>query len=158
MPSELAVPIFHDNQVIGVIDSEHHEPNFYTEEHKDILTTIASMASAKIASAMTIERLNETVNQLVSAENALKEYARRYRVLYDNHPSMFFTVDGEGTVRSVNHFAAEQLGYAVEELIGRSIAEIHPADEVESVKNHLADCLRQPGELHRVDSPLERRA
>ena len=150
--SELAVPIFHDNRVIGVIDSEHHEPNFYTEEHKDILTTIASMASTKIASAMTIERLNETVSQLESTEDALREYARRYRALYDNHPSMFFTVDGQGTVRSVNHFAAEQLGYTVEELVGRSISEIHSAEEVESVKTHLAGCLDQPGELHRWET------
>ena len=150
--SELAVPIVHDGRVIGVIDSEHPDPHFYTEEHEEILTTIASMASTKIASAMTIERLNETVKQLESTENALRAGERRYRALYDSHPSMFFTVDDQGVVRSVNHFAAEQLGYAVGELEGKPISEIHLPEEVDSVKSRIDGCLRRPGELHRWET------
>jgi putative methionine-R-sulfoxide reductase with GAF domain/ligand-binding sensor domain-containing protein len=46
--SELAVPIIKDNQVIGVIDSEHMQKGFYTQRHLQILTTIAAMLGDKI--------------------------------------------------------------------------------------------------------------
>ena len=55
--SELAVPILSDDQVIGVIDSEHPEKNFFTDQHLQLLQTIAAMASTKILHAQAIEKL-----------------------------------------------------------------------------------------------------
>ncbi len=49
--SELAIPIVHQNKVIGVIDSEHSRKNFFTKDHLRILTTIASICATKIAKA-----------------------------------------------------------------------------------------------------------
>ena len=34
---------------------------------------------------------------------------------------MYFTVDADGTVLSVNQFGAEQLGYEVDELLGKPV-------------------------------------
>ncbi|MBC7920429.1 MAG: response regulator [Ferruginibacter sp.] len=47
--SELAVPIFLQDKVIGVIDSEHPEKNFFQEYHREALQTIAAICSTKIA-------------------------------------------------------------------------------------------------------------
>ncbi|MEM7207037.1 MAG: EAL domain-containing protein [Pseudomonadota bacterium] len=55
--SELAVPIIYNNKIIGVIDSEHPQANFYTENHLEVLTIIASMAAMSIANALNQERL-----------------------------------------------------------------------------------------------------
>ncbi len=49
--SEISVPIFHDGKVIGVIDSEHSQKHFFTENHLKALTTIASISANKIAEA-----------------------------------------------------------------------------------------------------------
>ena len=49
--SEISVPIFHDGKVIGIIDSEHAEKNFFKESHLKALTTIASISANKIAEA-----------------------------------------------------------------------------------------------------------
>ncbi len=54
--SELAVPIIIEGKVIGVIDSEHPNKNFYTQEHLNILTTIALMSATKISNAITKEK------------------------------------------------------------------------------------------------------
>ncbi len=62
--SELAVPIVMDNKVIGVIDSEHPEKNFYTSEHLQILTTIALMSSTRIMNALAKEKLTQYQNKL----------------------------------------------------------------------------------------------
>ena len=47
------------------------------------------------------------------AAEAQRETEERYRILYQDNPSMYFTVDADGTVLSVNQFGAEQLGYEV---------------------------------------------
>lgn len=57
--SELAVPMLFKNRVIGVIDSEHPQPNFYTEEHKLTLELLAATASTKIAQVRSEEQRNE---------------------------------------------------------------------------------------------------
>jgi putative methionine-R-sulfoxide reductase with GAF domain len=46
--SELAVPIIVDNKVIGVIDSEHTQKNFFKQKHLNILTTITVLCAAQI--------------------------------------------------------------------------------------------------------------
>ena len=45
--SELAVPILVEGRVVGVIDSEHSELNFYTQEHQFTLEALASLIGAK---------------------------------------------------------------------------------------------------------------
>jgi serine phosphatase RsbU (regulator of sigma subunit) len=55
--SELAVPIKADKEVIGIIDSEHPDAGFYSQQDVEILTTIAAMASAKIVEARIQQRL-----------------------------------------------------------------------------------------------------
>jgi AraC-like DNA-binding protein len=46
--SELAVPILNGDKLIGVIDSEHSQPYFYTEKHLHIFTIIANLCGYKI--------------------------------------------------------------------------------------------------------------
>ncbi len=47
-PSEISVPIGYDGKVLGVIDSEHSQKNFYTQRHLHLLTTIATLLSGRI--------------------------------------------------------------------------------------------------------------
>ncbi|HJW27812.1 MAG TPA: histidine kinase, partial [Saprospiraceae bacterium] len=46
--SEMAVPIIVDSQVIGVIDSEHSQRNFFTPKHLSLMTTIAILTANQI--------------------------------------------------------------------------------------------------------------
>lgn len=62
--SEIAVPIMHNGEVIGIIDSEHPDLNFFPEEDLDILTTIASMTASKLVQAIYNEELKKYQNQL----------------------------------------------------------------------------------------------
>ncbi len=55
--SELAVPLMYGNLVMGAIDSVHHEKNFFTHRHMEILQTIAALCANKVAGALAdIER------------------------------------------------------------------------------------------------------
>jgi LytS/YehU family sensor histidine kinase len=59
--SEITVPIIYNNELIGVIDSEHHERSFFTQQHLQILITIATLVANKIRSIeadQSLERSN----------------------------------------------------------------------------------------------------
>src|SRR5438876_8687915 len=84
--SELAVPLIVKNKVIGVIDIESPQPNHFTEEHKRLLTLIASRMAVGIENARLYTRttrqartlllLNEIARELTSILN-LDELLKR---------------------------------------------------------------------------------
>jgi len=77
--SELAVPLTTKNRVIGVIDLEARRAGYFTEEHKRLLTLIASRMAAGIENAQLYTRttrqarilllLNEIARELTSILN-----------------------------------------------------------------------------------------
>src|SRR5438067_420350 len=77
--SELAVPLIIKNRVIGVIDIESLQPDHFTEEHKQLLTLIASRMAVGIENAQLYTRttrqartlllLNEIARELTSILN-----------------------------------------------------------------------------------------
>ena len=52
--SELAVPIINRGEVIGVIDSEHSQPSFFTEEHVKAFESLAHFCATKYAAMMKV--------------------------------------------------------------------------------------------------------
>jgi ligand-binding sensor domain-containing protein/putative methionine-R-sulfoxide reductase with GAF domain len=71
--SELAVPIFHDGKVIGVIDSENSQKYFFTEDHLKAMSTIASISANKIAEAQAVEYARENEIKLLEINKMLAE-------------------------------------------------------------------------------------
>jgi len=78
------------------------------------------------------------------AEEALRHSEERYRALYDDNPSMYFTIDVEGKVLSVNKCGAEQLGYSVEELVGLSVLIVFHPDDRGAVERQFTRCVQNP--------------
>ncbi|MFM7311535.1 MAG: GAF domain-containing sensor histidine kinase [Flavobacteriales bacterium] len=69
--SEIAVPMLHGGQIIGVIDSEHSQANFYTERHAQILSMLASVASNKIVQSRAFALLDENMRSLQTQKEQL---------------------------------------------------------------------------------------
>jgi len=63
--SELAVPMISKNRVIGVIDIEAPQANYFTEEHKNVLTLIASRVAVAIENARLYTRVSRQAKTLV---------------------------------------------------------------------------------------------
>jgi transcriptional regulator with GAF, ATPase, and Fis domain len=62
--SELAVPIIHGSHVLGVINQDSFQKNFFTQEHQRILQIIASLISQKVNNLQQIETLKRELLQL----------------------------------------------------------------------------------------------
>ena len=78
------------------------------------------------------------------AEKALQKSEERYRILYEDNPSMYFTVTEDGKILSVNLFGAEQLGYSIRELVGQPVIGIFLEDDKPLVQQHFNSCLQNP--------------
>lgn len=76
--SELAVPLLDNEQLVGVIDSEHRDLNYFTENHIKTLEAVASIAATKISQNRSLSKLQETVSKLEQSskiQDALFEIA-----------------------------------------------------------------------------------
>jgi len=107
--SELAVPLTTKNRVIGVIDLEARHPNYFNEEHKRLLTLIASRMAAGIENAQLYTRttrqarilllLNEIARELTSILNLdelLGRIAELLRRLIDFQMFSILLLDASG--------------------------------------------------------------
>jgi PAS domain S-box-containing protein len=115
----------------------------WNSDELDFVETVAAQAS------LALMKLN-LLREREKAEAELRESETRFRLLYDQTPSMFFTVDREGVVRSLNSFAVEHLGYAASALVGQSVLKIvHPEDR-NVVTGHLTACFAEPGAVRKL--------
>ena len=71
--SELAVPILDGDEVVGVIDTEHSQKNFYTSWHLQLLTAIASLCSNKIALARSEEARRQALLETLNSQRKAAE-------------------------------------------------------------------------------------
>ena len=83
------------------------------------------------------------------AEVALRESEERYRTLYDNIPLMYFTLDSDGIILSVNSQGAAELGYKEVELIGHNVLEVFHPDDHQAVTEQFEKSVREPGRVAR---------
>jgi LytS/YehU family sensor histidine kinase/ligand-binding sensor domain-containing protein len=70
--SEICVPILHNNELIGVIDSEHSKVNFYTPKHLQSLTTIAAHLSNKLEDIKSKQAIKKNSEELQRTLDLLK--------------------------------------------------------------------------------------
>ena len=62
--SELCVPLIHKGVVIGVLDLEHTRRNYFTEDHKRTMTTLAAQLAIAIENARLYERIAKQEERL----------------------------------------------------------------------------------------------
>lgn len=71
--SEICVPIIHNNELLGIIDSEHHQADYFTERDMQILTTIATLIGNKLKQLESEETLEVKQKELVNINEQLAE-------------------------------------------------------------------------------------
>ncbi len=86
--------------------------------------------------------ISEDITERLQAQKSLRHSEERYRALYEDNPSMYFTVAHNGKILSVNKFGAQQLGYSVEELVGLPVIQIFQEDDRSEARQCFKTCLQ----------------
>ena len=95
---------------------------------------------------------NNDISERRQAEQAREEIEEQWRAAFDSNPTMYFIVDAAGAIVTVNTFGAEQLGYNVDELVGRPVLDVFYEPDKEAVQKHAQDCFAQPGQMMRWEA------
>jgi PAS domain S-box-containing protein len=90
----------------------------------------------------------EAAARLQRIEAELRDSERDWREVFEHNPVMYFMVDANGTVVSLNTFGAAQLGYSVAELIGQPVLNVFLEEDRQFVRKCLAVCLKTVGKSH----------
>lgn len=72
--SEITVPIYHKNKVIGIIDSEHSRKYFYNAGHLALLEKIAATCSSKIGRVLIEEKARKQELEVQLLHKQLAEF------------------------------------------------------------------------------------
>ncbi|MBT28373.1 MAG: hypothetical protein CMO01_01845 [Thalassobius sp.] len=110
--SELAVPIIVDNKVIGVVDSEHDERDFFTNDHVETLSTISRLVAMRIDHAQSIKKHQ-------NIERELRQSKELYESILSAIGEGLVVQDLNDTIIMANHSASKILDLSPEQLRGK---------------------------------------
>ena len=88
---------------------------------------------------------NDRITERKRAEQVDRELEEQWRAAFEANPTMYFIVDEAGAIVSVNPFGAQQLGYAVSELVGQPVLEVFYEPDRALVQEKAASCFANLG-------------
>lgn len=137
------IPLIHQSRLLGKFMIYFNQEHTFTEDEVQLAQTIA----LHVAFAINRKR----------TDAALQTSEERYRVLYEDNPSMYFTADENGLILSVNQYGKQHLGYSSEELVGQPLFHIFHSEDREHVRQQIMGCLQSPDQMLRLDARKQRK-
>ena len=132
--------------------------------HGEVLNVETNMSLANWNGSQVLVGVARDVGPRIRFENALRESEKFIQTLMDSTPAHIFLYDDKGEILYLNRFAAEELGYDLDELMGKDILSLVPEDDQEkalgyhrlqktgkSVENYDINILRKDGERRTVN-------
>ncbi|MDZ8056224.1 MAG: PAS domain S-box protein [Aulosira sp. ZfuVER01] len=107
-----------------------------THQQQDILS--ATPARLELVPERVCDLELSTAETLHRNQEELKFYRR----LYENIPSVYFSLDTTGIILSVNQFGARCLGYTVEELVDKSVFNLFEQSDKQRLFNAFGELFQ----------------
>ena len=105
-----------------------------------VIALILLRQLAAVAEAHSLAlRLDSTIEALEKALQGWKHAATEREILIENAPVGICRLDARGGVRSANRGMLRMLGYAREEMVGRPILDLAPAEDLEKLTGAYED-------------------
>lgn len=114
--SWLGIPLIHRDVLLGVLNLDHHDIGFFTEDYSQLAYAVAQQAGIAIANAQLFENLEELVRtrtQELAVEQERSDIMLRYIA-----DAIVFT-DDKGYILYVNPAWEKLNGYTLDEVQGR---------------------------------------
>jgi PAS domain S-box-containing protein len=106
--------IYSREELVGVLNLSHSNPQAFQEEDLKVLTALLSPASLALRNAKLMKEIRE-MNTMLKAElsmtdKAMAEFGKSIFKVFNWMSVGVFTTDPEGTITTINKRASEQLG------------------------------------------------
>jgi len=159
--SELAIPMIHKGKVIGVLDLESPQPNYFTEDHVQTLSILAANLAVSLENARLYEQVARDEARL---ERDLQAAKRIQGALLRPVPTEDFGVDLAARYLSAREvcgdlyeflrYGPQQLGIALGDVSGKgTAAALYGAVSI-GIMRSLAPQKLQPAEMLRQMNQL----
>jgi PAS domain S-box-containing protein len=152
--SFLTVPIVFADQTIGII-SVGNKPGGYTENDQDLLQTIAYRISPILHARLQRERQERERKR---AEEALRTSEERFRGVVESCPDLVWEVDAMGVYTYVSPTVKTILGYAPEEVVGKTPFDFMDSEEAEKYNQAFLRVVREKLPLIAVEFTIHRKS
>jgi sigma-B regulation protein RsbU (phosphoserine phosphatase) len=154
--SELAIPMLHKGQVIGVLDLESPQLNYFTEEHVQTLSILAANLAVSLENARLYEQVAKAEARL---ERDLQAAKRIQGALLRPVPTSDYGLDVAARYLSARevcgdlyeflHYGPQQLGIALGDVSGKGTAAALYGAVAIGIMRSLAPQKLQPAEMLR---------
>src|SRR6202158_728858 len=152
--SELAIPMIHKGKVIGVLDLESSQPNYFTEDHVQTLSILAGNLAVSLENARLYEQVARDEARL---ERDLQAAKRIQGALLRPVPTEDFGVDLAARYLSAREvcgdlyeflrYGPQQLGIALGDVSGKGTAAALYGAVAIGIMRSLAPQKLQPAEM-----------
>ena len=130
--SYLAVPVrVLSGDILGVLVYGHQEPDTFDETSELLVATLASQAAFAIENSRMRDQLSRQLTDLDRVERQLKIDTKRlgeFAAIVESSDDAIISKDLDGIITSWNAAAGRILGFAPEEIIGKSILTLIPEE------------------------------
>jgi diguanylate cyclase (GGDEF)-like protein/PAS domain S-box-containing protein len=142
-PPEIAQAVeAHDREVLARGSAVEREYDFGSGDEERTLLVTKFPVDDVDGQVVAIGSVGLDITERRRAQEALARSEERYQGLFDHAPDMYFSVGHDGSIRTVNEFGAQYLGYRKEELVGAPLMQIVLPDDREVVTRQLHALLR----------------
>lgn len=98
-----------------------------------------------------VDAFNGLIDTVETQNVALLEAKNRYLTLYNDNPSMMFSINAAGNILSVNETCANQLGLSSETLKNHSIFDFIYTIDVQAMSAFIEHCLLNYTQVHKEE-------
>jgi sigma-B regulation protein RsbU (phosphoserine phosphatase) len=159
--SELAIPMLHQDRVVGVLDLESPQVNYFTAEHEQTLTILAASLAVSLENARLYEKVAKDEARM---ERELIAGQRLQTALLRLVPDIDYDLDITARIHSAREvcgdlydflpYGSQQLGVALGDVSGKGTAAALYGAVATGMLRSLSPQKLQPAELLRVLNQL----
>lgn len=143
LQSWASIPLERKGQSAGVLIIGSKKVRKFQEKQLSLLQAFGNQINIALHNASLFEQVRQS--------------EQRYADLYEHSPDMYHSVNREGVVVSCNVTESAVLGYSKEEIIGKPLTKLYPANQVDNVRQHLHRLFTVGEEIRGVEEQMRKK-